>query len=366
MQTIRELPKYPPAAIVRFFNALRRRLSCISNRFTHPNVLMLEKIQNLWLLGSVSVACQLGIADILKDGPKNIRELATLTGSVEDVLYRIMRLLASEGIFKESGDRVFSNSSLSESMKETELRYFIEHTLNSMQFRIFGDLMHSVKTGRRSSELFMEGEVFDFMGASEQRNELYNKAMTNTSRMQIAAIFSAFDFSRYSHVVDIGSGRGFFLTALLEKNPHMKGTLFDLPQVLEDKKTLSVNSTMDDRLTVIPGSFFDTIPEGGDLYTLKNILHGWDDARAEKILNNIRNSVKCETRIMIIEAVVGETNKQSWAKASDIFMLAGVGGRERTEEEFRTLLQRAGFKIERVVDTVSPLSLIIAVPDLNN
>ncbi len=170
---------------------------------------MLEHMQNLWLLGAISVANELGIADILKNGSRTAEELASLTGTMEDPLYRIMRLLASEGIFRESNNRRFSNTRISESMKEEELKFFIQHTLNSMQFRIFGELMHSVRTGRRTSELFVEKGVFEHMGKSQELNDLYNKAMTNTSKMQVAAILSSFSFSKFKHVVDVGGGLGF-------------------------------------------------------------------------------------------------------------------------------------------------------------
>jgi hypothetical protein len=133
-----ELPKYPPVPIVKLTDSFRRWLTRISRRFTHPNVVMLEHMQNLWLLGAISVANELGIAEILKNGPRTITELAKITGTIEDPLYRIMRLLASEGIFRESQGMKFSNTGVSESMQDKELRFFIQHTLLSMQFRIFG------------------------------------------------------------------------------------------------------------------------------------------------------------------------------------------------------------------------------------
>ncbi len=366
MQPATRLPKYPPVFFVRITDSVRRKLVKISRRFTHPNVTMLEHMQNLWLLGAISVANELGIADILNEGPKTAGEIASLTGTLEDPLYRILRLLASEGIFRESKNKRFSNTRVSESMKEEELKFFIQHTLNSMQFRIFGELMHSVRTGRRSSELFVETGVFEHMGRSPQLNDLYNKAMTNTSKMQVAAILSSFSFSKFKHVVDVGGGLGFFISALLSKYENMQGTLFDLPQVIDDPEKLPDLNNFADRLTTVSGSFFDTIPANGDLYTLKNILHGWKDEDCIKILKNIRKAMDPDGCLMIIEVVVEGLNKPSWGKMSDIFMMAGLDGRERTDEEFKSILIQAGFKFEQIRKTVSPLSLIIASPQKGN
>ncbi len=363
MQPADKLPKYPPVFFVRLTDSVRRRLVKISRKFTHPNVTMMEHLQDLWLLGSISVVNELGIADILKNGSRTVEELASLTGTLEDPLYRILRLLASEGIFRESKNKRFSNTRVSESMKEEELKYFIQHTLNSMQFRIFGELMHSVRTGRRTSELFVETGVFEHMGKSQRLNDLYNKAMTNTSKMQVAAILSSFSFSKFKHVVDVGGGLGFFISALLSKYENMQGTLFDLPQVIDDPQKLPDLNSFSGRLKTESGSFFDTIPASGDLYTLKNILHGWNDEDCIRILKNIRKVLDPEGRLMIIEVVIEGLNKPSWGKMSDIFMMAGLDGRERTGDEFNSILGKAGFRIEQIRKTVSPLSLIIAAPE---
>jgi hypothetical protein len=362
MEQLRELPKYPPLFFVRFSDRLRRGLVKISRRFTHPNVIMLEHLQNLWLLGAISAANELGIADILAGGPKTIGELASLTGALEDPLYRIMRMLSSEGIFRESGNREFSNTKISASMKEEELRFFIQHTLTTMQFKIFSELIHSARTGRRSSELFVETGMFEHMGKSKHLNELYNKAMTNTSKMQLAAILSSFKFNRFSNVIDVAGGQGYFLSALLSKYRNMHGILFDLPQVVEDPRKLPDMQQFEGRLTAVAGSFFNEIPSGGDLYTLKNILHGWNEEDCIRILKNIRKAINPEGKVMVIEALVEGRNKPSWGKMSDVFMMAGLDGRERTREEFASILEKSGFRLEQVKKTVSPLSLIIASP----
>lgn len=360
MYTSSGLPKYPPVFFVRLADHIRRCLIKMSRRFTHPGVEIMEHMQNLWLLGCISAVNELGIADLISDGRKGVAELASLTGTDENTLYRVMRMLSSQGIFREEEDRIFSNTPVSASMSEKELKHFIQHTLNSNQFRIFGALMHSLKTGRRASELFVEKNVFEHIGSSAELNDLYNRAMTNTSRMQVAAILSAFSFKKFRIVVDVGGGQGFFLSALLSKYPGMKGVLSDLPNVVGNPEKLPHG--FGDRLHVEAGSFFEVIPSGGDLYILKNIIHGWNDDDCLRILTNIRKVIGGKGKIMIIEALVEGRNTPSWGKMSDIFMMAGPDGKERTREEFRVMLEKSGFSVERIIRTVAPLSLIIAVP----
>jgi hypothetical protein len=360
-----QLPKYPPVLFVRATEFIRRRLIKIYRKFTHPNVAMLEFVQNFWLVGAISVATDLGIADILKNGPKTIHELAKLTGTLEDPLYRIMRVLASQDIFKELKNRKFSLTPLAKSLQEEQLKFFIQHTLNPLQFNITGEMIHSVRTGRNSSELFIKEGIFEHIGQSEDLNKLYNKAMTNTSKMQVAAILPAFDFGKYHTIIDIAGGQGFFLSSILKKYNTPKGTIFDLPQVTENSVNFPEKTGLSGRLDFIAGSFFEIIPSGGDLYLLKNILHNWNDEDSVKILRNIRNVIPQKGRLLIIEIIIEKDNYPSWGKMMDLYMMIGVNGRERTREEYAELLKKSGFRIEKIKRTVSPLSIIVAELDQN-
>jgi hypothetical protein len=357
------LPKYPPVIFVRACELVRRRLIKIYRKLTHPNVVMLEFVQNLWLLGAISVATDLGIADLLKNGPKAIGELANLTDTLEDPLYRIMRVLASQGIFKESNDRMFSLTPLAKSLQEQELKFFIKHTLNPVQFNITGEMIHSVKTGRNSSELFIKDKIFEYIGQSKDLNDLYSKAMTSTSKMQVAAVLPSFNFNRYRNIVDIGGGQGFFLSAILTKYKTIRGTVFDLPQVINNSRKLFEDPGISDRANFVAGSFFETIPAGGDLYILKNILHNWNDEDSIKILQNTRNVMPQNGRLLIIEVVIENDNNPSFGKMTDLYMMIGVNGRERTKDEYQNLLKKTGLKIERIKRTVAPLSIIVALLD---
>jgi ubiquinone/menaquinone biosynthesis C-methylase UbiE len=224
-------------------------------------------------------------------------------------------------------------------------------------------MIHSVKTGESTLGLFIKNDAFDHISQSKELNDLYNKAMTNTSKMQVAAILSVFDFGKFKHVVDIGGGTGLILSTILSKYKKIKGTLFDLPHVVDNSKDLIKDQDILNRLKIIAGTFFETIPEGGDLYMMKNILHCWDDENSVKILLNIQKVLPKEGKLLIIETIIKNDNKPSFGKMTDIYMMVGLGGRERTQKEYQILLKMAGFRIEKITSTLSPLSLIVAIPD---
>jgi 16S rRNA G1207 methylase RsmC len=189
--------------------------------------------------------------------------------------------------------------------------------------------------------------------------------MTNTSKMQVAAILSVFDFGKFKHIVDIGGGTGLILSTILSKYKKIKGTLFDLPHVVDNSKDLIKDQDILNRLKIIAGTFFEAIPAGGDLYMMKNILHCWSDENSIKILQNIRKILPQKGKLLIIETIIKNDNKPSFGKMTDIYMMVGLGGRERTKKEFQDLLKKADFKIEKIIPTVSPLSLIVAGQDKN-
>jgi hypothetical protein len=355
-----KLPKYPPVLFVRFFNAIRMGLIRISRKLTHPNVVVLEYVQNLWLLGALNVTVKLGIADILKNGRPSISELASLTGTREDPLYRMMRFLASVGIFREKRGSVFCNTRISEALCEGQMRSFISHSLNPLQFRMAVEMMHSLKTGKSTLGLFVSGNPFDHIGGSKELNELYNQAMVEVSRMQAPAILSAFPFNKFPHIVDIGGGTGLLLSMILEKYNNVQGTLFDLPHVVNNIPG-DINPT-GDRLRIVAGSFLDSVPENGNLYIMKNILHCLNNENAVILLKNIRKVIPLDGRMLLIEIVIDNGISSSWGKVTDIYMMVGIEGRERTKNEYIALLSESGFSIEKIIRTVAPHSIIVVKP----
>ncbi len=357
-----QLPKYPPVFFVKTTERFRHFLLRLYRRFTHPNVALMEMIQNLWLSGAIGVASELGIADILKKGPQPVSELANLTGTKEEPLYRIMRVLASNGIFKETRHKIFTLTPLGVALQEDQMKHFIDLHLGKIHFQMFGEMMHTAKTGNKSIELFIKGNLFDHISQSPGLNEQFNKAMTNTAMMQASAILQVYPFPHYKSIVDIGGGHGFFLTTILSRYKHLKGIVFDLPHVVTEASSFFEKYNISGRTEAIGGSFFDNIPSGYDLYMLKNILHNWDDESCVKILKNIKKALLPESKLLIIEAHLKDDNNPSFAKMTDLLMMVGLDGRERSKEEYHLLLQKAGFNIKKTYHTVSPLAIIEAVP----
>jgi hypothetical protein len=357
-----QLPKYPPVFFVKTFEKFRNFLLRLNRRFTHPNVAVMEMIQNMWLSGAISVASELGIADILKKSPKNIDELAKITETKAEPLYRIMRVLASNGIFKEISNNTFATTPLGIALQEDQMKHFVDQHLTKIHFQMFGELMYTAKTGNKSIELFIKGNLFDHISQSPELNEKFNKAMTNTAMMQAAAIVQVYPFSRYNSIVDIGGGNGFFMSTILSRFKKLKGTVFDLPHVVTEAPLFFEKYNISERASIIGGSFFDTIPPGFNLYIIKNILHNWDDESCIKILKNIKASLLPESKLLIMEACLKKDNNPSFAKMTDLLMMAGLDGKERSLEEYHSLLQQAGFKINKKYQTVSPLAIIEAVP----
>jgi len=355
-----ELPSYPPLFFVRITEKLRSFFLQMNRRFTHPNVVMWEMTHNMWLAAGISVAAELGIADLLKGGPMGIDDLAVQTGSHSDSLYRVMRMLASQGIFREMKGRCFETSSLARPLQEDQIRYLILLHLNKNHFEMFGGLLKSVRTGETVSGVRSGKDLFDYIANEEKRNEWFNKAMSSASKMQVPALLSAFPFRKYGNIIDIGGGEGLFLAAVLSRAIKSHGLVFDLPNVLVKTGDVIDKHALSGRLEPREGDFFESVPSGGDLYMLKSVLHDWDDISSVKILQNVHRVMDERSRLLIIEAVLDEGNQSSFGKMTDILMMAAAGGRERTHAQWETLLEASGFRIRRIHSTITPYSLIEA------
>lgn len=355
-----DLPSYPPLAFVRLSERLRRFFLGASRRFTHPQVLLWESVQQMWLAAGLGVAARLGIADLLKDRAMPVSELARLCHVHEASLYRLLRMLASQGFFKEGKNRIFSTTRLARPLQDDQIRFLVMAHLNRTHFQLFGDLFEAVKSGMALDTGEDARSLFDRIGGKEQSNELFNKAMSDASRMQIPALLPAFPFAHYPCIIDVGGGQGHFLAAILNEHPGSKGILFDLPQALKQCRELPHMHGLDQRLELCEGDFFEGLPAGGDLYMLKSVLHDWDDDQALGILKQLHVVMEKEARLLVIESVLDEGNTPSIGKMTDILMLVAVGGRERTRREFQALFTEAGFELMDVHPTVSPHSLIEA------
>jgi hypothetical protein len=312
---------------------------------------------------ALHAAVRLKVADLIGDGLTPVQALARETRANEDALYRVMRLLASVGVFEERAPREFANTTAS-----SMLRSDVPGSMHPMalwmadptHLRVYADAIHSVMTGQPAVEKTFGVPVFEYFPRNPEVSEIFNDAMTAFSAMVIPAVLETYEFSGIGTLVDVAGGHGAVLTAILQKYPAMQGVLFDLEHVIAGAGPRIAQLGLADRCRTVTGNFFEAVPEGGDAYVMKHIIHDWDDERALLILRNIRKAMNRGGRVILIESVVLPGNQPDFAKIIDLEMLLMPGGRERTEAEFRALFAAAGLEMTRIVPNRSPLSLVEA------
>jgi len=311
---------------------------------------------------ALHVVVALGIADRLASGPRSAGELAADVGANADALYRVMRMLAAEGIFEEVVPGHFAKTPLSEPLQSgSPARHLIEWIADPFHFKVYSEALRAVRTGEPSAEVVTGVPVFDHLGRTPELSEVFNNAMTAMSGLVIPAVLEVYDFSGIDVLVDVAGGHGRVLTSVLKAYPRMRGVVFDLPYVVEGARPVIAQLGLGHRCRAEAGDMFARVPESGDAYVLKHIIHDWDDQRAGVILDNIRQAIgRRRGRVILIEAVVEPGNGPDLGKAIDYEMLVMTGGRERTEAQFRALLAASGFELTRVIKTASPLRVIEA------
>jgi len=328
-----------------------------------PQAVMMQMITGAWGSQLIYVAARLGVADLLKDGPKSASELAEATGTDAPTLYRVMRALASLGIFAEDENKRFTMTPLATPLQTGpgSLRAMALHLGERPSWHAWGELLYSVQTGKTAFPHVNGQEIFDYYGQHPESLEPFNQAMTNFSETVIAALIKGYDFSAATKLIDVGGGHGSLLSAVLKVNPEMKGVLYDLAPAAEGAKARLAEEGVADRCEVVAGNFFESVPTGGDAYMMKHIIHDWDEERAVAILKNCHRAMADNGRLLLIEAVIAPGNEPSLGKLMDINMLILPGGRERTEAEYGELFAKAGFRLTRVTPTESPVAVIEGV-----
>jgi hypothetical protein len=309
------------------------------------------------LSAALNVAADLGISDLLVDGPRAVADLAESTSTDPDTLRRLLRALATVGVYAEAPDGAYANTDLSEGLRSDvpgTLRP-LARTLNSPAlWSAWGHLGHSVRTGENAFEAMHGVDVWTHRLAHPDENEIFNDNMTALTSTVAAAVADAYDFSGLHHVVDIGGGQGVLLEAVLSGHPALSGAVFDQEHVVA---AAPISAALAPRWSAASGSFFDAVPEA-DAYLLKSILHDWPDDRCVDILRTCRRSLRPGGVLLVVETLLGRPGFEVHAAFSDLNMLVMPGGRERTEEEYAVLFAAAGFRLTRVVDTATRASVI--------
>lgn len=327
---------------------------------------MMELLTSRMVSQPLYVAAQLGIADLLKDGPKTADELATATGTHAPSLYRLLRTLASISIFAEGEDGRFELTPLANCLQtgaEGSVGAVATMFAQEWHSRPWEHLLESVKTGKTAFELVYGKKAFEYLAENPEAGKIFDSAMTDLTSMQNPAITAAYDFSGIGKLADIAGGHGGLIAAILNANPKIEGFLFDQPQVIAGALPLLESQGVAGRCKLIAGDFFESVPAGCDAYILKSIIHDWDDEQALVILKNCRKATLGKnSKLLLVEIVILPGNEPSFGKLTDLEMLVMAGGRERTEAEYRTLLRAAGFNLTNIVPTEAPQSVIEAVP----
>jgi len=319
-----------------------------------------------WNSIAICAVAKLGVADHLESGPKTTKELASLMNVQEDPLYRVMRAVAGVGVFHEGENRTFSQTDRSDVLRTNAvptLRYAASMCIDDWQLRSMQAICSTIENGRAAQENVFGMGLFPYLQSHPDQAFRFNRGMTDLSSGDTPALLAVYDFSAFEHIVDIAGGAGGMLAGILEKFPHLRGTLFDQPSVIEQAKKDGILNAYATRCDLVGGSFFEAVPSNADAYIMKHIIHDWDDDRSLTILRNIHRVLAgvSNGRVILLESVVQPGNVPDFGKLIDMEMLLIPGGRERTADEFAALFARAGFELTRIVPTASPLSVIEAV-----
>jgi hypothetical protein len=323
---------------------------------------MMKMIVSKWISKPIYVAAELGIADELSRGGKTIEALARTSNTHAPTLYRIMRALASAGIFCETRERFFELTPLAECLKTGAMRSFALLFNARWNDRAWEYLLDSVRTGTSAFEIAYDQPLFQWLENNPDAARLHDEANAVKSAQSHRAVVDVYDFSNIRHLTDVGGGRGALMSEILAANPRMKGVVADLPGVAREAGTMIQDSGFSDRCTVAECDFFDRIPAGSDAYLMSNILHDWSDDACTTILKNCHQAMTLQSILLVVEMVVPAGNAPSVVKLLDLEMLVMTGGRERTLAEFRHLFGIAGFQLARCIPVQDELCLIEGFP----
>ena len=331
-----------------------------------PHIVLMQLVQGFMVSKALQAVAELGIADLLDESPKTSEKLAEATSTHASSLYRLLRALASRGIFREDEHGCFDNTPLSDPLRSNapvSVRDFVIYGLHDGNMFAWTRLMEVLKTGKPS---FKDATGFDFWAYIFQEHpeigERFNRAMTSFAAGMIKMVLDTYNFSPFKSIADIGGGQGLLLVSILKAHPQLHGILFELPSVAEEANAYLQNQGLSDRCEIIAGDAFKTMPAGHDAYVLKHVLHDWSDEKACHILQRCREAIPEHGKLIVLDAVMTPDNDPHPAKWFDLHMMVALGGRERTEKEFKELLNRTGFKLTMAKPLPASIGIVEGVP----
>jgi hypothetical protein len=327
---------------------------------------MLARIAAYWQSQLVYVAAKLGIADVLAEGPLTVEQIAARVGAYGPHLRRVLRALASLGIFAADSHDRFHLTRLAQTLRSDHpqsLRDFALMLVDDYNWAAWGALEHSVRTGASAFEHVHGMPAFPWMQDHPEKEKMFSASMASISVMENAAVARAYAFRKLQKIVDVGGAHGHLMAAVLRAHPKVHGVLFDQPQVIEEARRAgpALAPDISPRCEWVSGDFFESVPAGADACLLKYIIHDWEDEACVRILENCRKALGAGGRVLVVERVVAPGNRFDWGKLVDVNMMVMLDGKERTREEFRELFARAGLQLRRVIRTGSPLAILESV-----
>jgi SAM-dependent methyltransferase len=323
-----------------------------------------QMLVGAWITQGIYVAAELGIADLLAEKPRTAEEMAEQAGAHGGSLYRVLRALAGMGIFAEDAQGRFSLTPMAEHLRSDvpDLHRSFAIMMGAELYQSWGNLLSAVQTGNEAFFKTYDAPFFQYMTEHPERHKIYDAAMEGFAVAETESMVDAYDFSAFKTVIDVGGGNGLVLASILRRYEELEGILFDLPAVADRTRAIFSGMELDGRYQVVGGDFFSSVPAGADAYVLRHIIHDWDDDDAVKILRNCREAMNPGGRILVVEIPIPPGNEPCFGKWLDLMMLV-VGGRERTEEQYRQLFSDAELKLNRIVPTAHEISVIEGVRD---
>ncbi|HEY3731975.1 MAG TPA: methyltransferase [Steroidobacteraceae bacterium] len=332
---------------------------------TPPHARLIEMATACWVPMILYGTAKIDLADHIGSGTKSAEQLAGPTGTHAPTLHRLMRTLAGLGILTEGPAKHFSLTALGEALKRDApgaARATILTFAGGFIWRGMMEFPYSLQTGESGLTKAVGMQGFDWLARHPEQASLFSQSMVGFHGGEPPAVAEAYDFSKLRTVIDVGGATGHMLTTVLARYPTVRGVLFDLPHVVREAPALIADRGLTDRLAIETGSFFERVPEGGDAYILSHIIHDWSEQQCLTILGNCRKAMRPEGRLLLVEMVLPAGDTMHPGKILDMLMLLAPGGQERSEEEYRALLGKAGFRLARVVPTQSAVSVVEAVP----
>ncbi|QMU75162.1 hypothetical protein GXW83_04690 [Streptacidiphilus sp. PB12-B1b] len=303
-----------------------------------------------WTAQCLYALAKLGVPDLLAAGPRPVEDLAAECGADRRALRRVLNAVTAAGLFRETAPGTFALTPVTRLLCRDATRSSRPSAImfGEEVYQSFGAIMHTLRTGEPAFEQLYGKGFYDYLDDDPQLTAVFSAAMGNAA---VPAALAGCDLSGLGTVVDVGGGDGGLLGKVLTRHPAARGILVDLPEAVEQARAKLTAAGLDQRVTVAPGSFFDPLPTGGDVYTLSRVLHNWDDEQAVAILRRVREAVPDHGRLLVFERLEGRTPdpaRAAQAQLIDVLMLVMLDGRDRTEEEYRGLLDAAGFEVRSV------------------